>query len=76
LSQSYDEIKVFGGVAERTGQIADRQSVRGRRNVCRSLTELSAKTRRTGDGFYYLAASCWPENTTEVDLNQQWQCIA
>jgi hypothetical protein len=76
LSQSFDEIYVFGGIAERTGNTVDRASVRGRRNVCRSFTELNAKTRRTGDGYYYLAADSWPENTTEVNLNQTWECIA
>lgn len=76
MSQSFDEVQVFGGIAERTGNLVDRATVRGRRNVCRSFTELGAKTRRMGDGYYYLAVGSWPADVTEINLNQTWACIA
>jgi hypothetical protein len=72
LTHSYDEIQVFDGIAERTGNHVDRSGVRGRRGVCGSVTELSAKSRRLGDGFYYLASSAWPKDETSVDLNRPW----
>jgi hypothetical protein len=72
LSQFYDEIQVFDGVAEPTGVRIDRAGVRGRAGVCRSLSELGAKARRLGDGFYYLASPAWPADTPNVDLNRPW----
>jgi hypothetical protein len=72
MSHSYDEIQVFDGVAERTGTQLERAGIRGRRGVCRSLTELGAKSRRLGDGFYYLASSAWPADTVKVDLSRAW----
>lgn len=63
---------VFGGVAERTGNQFDREGVRGRRTMCRSVTDLGAKFRRLGDGYYYLATGVWPDRIDRVDLNQAW----
>ena len=75
LNKSFDEIHVFDGVAERTGVIVDRAGVRGRRGVCRSVTELSAKSRRLGDGYYYLASAAWPPDTQSVSLQRVWASI-
>ena len=75
LTDSYDEIQVFNGVAERTGTSFDRAGVRGRRSVCRSLTDLGAKSRRLGDGYYYLASAAWPAGETKVDLNRTWASL-
>ena len=75
MNRSFDEIQVFDGVAERTGVILDRAGVRGHRGVCRSLTELTAKSRRLGDGFYYLASSAWPPNVQSVSLVREWEAI-
>jgi hypothetical protein len=72
LGKSFDEIHVFAGIAERTGNQVDRAAVRGHRGVCRSVTDLNAKTRRMGDGYYYIAATAWPADTKSVDLNQVW----
>lgn len=72
LSRSFDEIQVFDGVAQRTGTSVDRAGVRGHRGVCRSVTELSAKSRRLGDGFYYLASTAWPPGSEELHLTRQW----
>lgn len=76
MDKSFDEIQVFDGIAERTGNRLDRSGVRGRRGVCRSITELGAKSRRMGDGFYYLATAAWPPDASEVNLNRAWTSIA
>ena len=70
MNRSFDEIQVFNGVAERTGVSVDRDGVRGRRGVCRSMTELSAKCRRLGDGYYYLASTAWPADTKTVNVRR------
>jgi hypothetical protein len=75
LNKSFDEIHVYDGVAERTGVSIDRAGVRGRRGVCRSVTELSAKSRRLGDGYYYLASTAWPPETQSVNLQRAWASI-
>ena len=68
MKKSYDEVQVYAGVAERTGVSIDRAGVRGHGGVCRSLTELSAKSRRLGDGYYYLAATAWPPDAKSVSV--------
>jgi hypothetical protein len=75
LSRTFDEVQVFNGIAERTGVSLDRAEVRGRSGVCRSLTELCAKSRRLGDGYYYLASSAWPEGTKAVNLTRAWTTL-
>ncbi len=73
MSRSFDEIQVFDSVAQRTGNQIERSGVRGRAGVCRSLTELGAKFRRLGDGYYYLAAAVWPRDVVSVNLSRAWQ---
>lgn len=75
MSKSFDEVQVFAGVAERTGVSIDRAGVRGHGGVCRSLTELAAKSRRLGDGYYYLAAAAWPAELKSVNLTQPWTAM-
>lgn len=75
MNASFDEVQVFDGIAERTGVSIDRAGVRGHRGVCRSLTELSAKSRRMGDGFYYLASAAWPADTKSVNLTRAWTAL-
>ena len=75
MDKFFDEIQVFNGVAERTGLTFDRAGVRGRRGICRSVTELTAKSRRLGDGYYYLASKAWPAETKSVDLTRPWVTI-
>jgi hypothetical protein len=72
LTHCFEEIQVFDGIAERTGNQLERAGVRGRRGVCRSITELSAKSRRIGDGFYYLLSTAWPADKTTVNLTRPW----
>jgi hypothetical protein len=76
LSKSFDEIQVYENIAERTGVSIDRAGVRGNGRVCRSFTELSAKTRRLGDGYYYLVAAAWPAETKTVDLSRPWATMS
>ncbi|HEY0787752.1 MAG TPA: hypothetical protein VGE86_03850 [Thermoanaerobaculia bacterium] len=68
----FDEIQVFEGVAERTGTTVDRATVRRSPSFCRSVSELTRKARRMGDGYFYLASLLWPEDTTKLDLTQTW----
>lgn len=71
----FDEIRVYEGVAERTGNTADRASLRGRQSVCRSLTELTKKSRRLGDGYYYLSSSVWPGSEVRMVLAEEWKTM-
>ena len=75
MARSFDEVQVFDGIAERTGASFDRAGVRGHGRVCRSFTELAAKSRRLGDGYYYLAAAAWPENERSVTLTRAWAAV-
>lgn len=75
MNKSYDELQVFDGVAERTGVTVDRAGVRGHRGVCRSLTELTAKSRRLGDGYYYIATGAWPADLKSLSLSLEWAGI-
>jgi hypothetical protein len=76
LSQSFDEVHVFNGIGERTGVRVERSAVRGRRAVCRSVSELASKARRLGDGYYYLAAFSWPADTETIDMNLSWATMS
>ena len=71
-NQMFDEIVVYEGVAERTGNTVDRKTVRGSESVCRSMTELVRKARRMGDGYFYLSIPAWPEGRTKVELSTAW----
>jgi hypothetical protein len=72
VEKLFDEIHVFDGVAERTGMSMDGVVVHGHRGMCRSITELTAKSRRFGDGYYYLASTAWPADTKSVNLTRAW----
>ena len=76
MQRSFDEVHVYDGVAERTGVSVDRAGVRGHAGVCRSITELATKSRRLGDGYYYVAASAWPDGSTSLTLVQAWVSMA
>lgn len=69
-NQQFDEIRVFEGVAERTGTTVDRDTVRRSKALCGSLSELTRKSRHMGDGYFYLASLLWPENTTQLVLRE------
>jgi hypothetical protein len=67
-----DEIQVFEGVAERTGRTVDRTAVRRSPACCSTVSDLTRKVRRMGDGYFYLASLLWPENTTKLNLSTTW----
>jgi hypothetical protein len=75
-NQQFDEIRVFEGVAERTGTTMDRATVRGSATVCRSLSELTHRARRLGDGVFYLPVSMWPEGVTQLTLSETWTTMS
>ena len=70
--ETYAEIRVYAGVAERTGATASRAVIRTRTSVCRSVRELVRKARRYGDGYFYLLVAEWPEGVTEIELSTAW----
>ena len=72
VHQQFDEIRVYEGVAERTGKTVGRDTVRRSKSVCQSMGELARKVRREGDGVFYLASNAWPENTQQVNLIAKW----
>ena len=72
MEKLFDEIQVYDGIAERTGVTVASAAVRGNHAVCRSVTELTAKSRRMGDGYYYLASNAWPADTKSVSLTRVW----
>ena len=75
IHQLFDEIRVFEGIAERTGARVDRAAVRHNSGVCRSLSELTRKARMSGDGTFYLPADLWPGTEERVDINRRWVVI-
>ena len=72
VARLFDEIHVFDSIAQPTGNRVDRGSIRQRQGTCRSLTELTAKWRRYGDGYYYLASSAWPADVATLNLRRPW----
>ena len=73
MERYFDEVQVYESVGERTGNRVDRAAIRGRAGVCRSVTELAAKFRRMGDGYYYIASTAWPADTESVNLIKAWE---
>ena len=72
VNQPFDEIRVYAGVAERTGVHFDRSAVRRSGACCRSVTELFRKARAAGDGSFYLPLSLWPANTERMSIQKPW----
>jgi hypothetical protein len=72
VNQSFDEIRVYGGVAERTGTHFERSAIRRSSGYCRSLSELVRKARALGDGNFYLPLNIWPADTDRVELQKRW----
>ncbi|HEV8660689.1 MAG TPA: hypothetical protein VGS96_18950 [Thermoanaerobaculia bacterium] len=75
-ARQFDEIRVYEGIAERTGTKVDRQTVRGSTAACPSVSELTRRVRRMGDGFFYLPVSMWPEGVTSLSLSQTWTTMS
>lgn len=75
-NQSFDEIRVYAGVAERTGVQFEKRVVRRSASFCKSLTELARKARSLGDGCFYLPLDTWPPQTERLELQKQWVVIS
>ena len=76
VKTTFDEIRVFDGVAERTGVQFERAVVRRSAGCCGSLTELIRKARAAGDGSFYLPVGVWPADTERVQLQKTWVVIS
>jgi hypothetical protein len=74
--QTFAEIRVYEGVAERTGVNFERKDVRRSSGFCGSLTELVRKARAAGDGIFYLPVKVWPADTEKLDLRKPWVVIS
>lgn len=72
IGQSFDEIRVYAGIAERTGAHFDRNSVRHSAGYCGNLPALVRKARDSGDGTFYLPVNLWPAGKESVDLHKPW----
>jgi hypothetical protein len=72
VPQSFDEIRVYEGVAERTGVHFERSAVRRCGGYCGSVTGLVRKARASGDGTYYLPLCAWPADTERLQLRKPW----
>jgi hypothetical protein len=76
LTQYFDEIRVYDGVAERTGVQFERNDVRRSGGCCSSLTELMRKARAAGDGYFYLPINNWPADTEQIALQKKWVVVS
>jgi hypothetical protein len=72
VNNKFDEVRVYEGIAERTGNTVDRDTVRGSKAVCQSVSELTRKVRNRGDGYFYLASEAWPDDKPSLDLTSKW----
>lgn len=71
------EINVFQGVGERTGVVVERSAVRGKKGLCKSMRDLTIKSRVLGDGYYYLPVDLWPDEEGPVTIHRQdWTVIS
>ena len=76
VNQTFDEIRVYAGVAERTGAHVEMNAVRRRSGCCVSVTDLIRKARASGDGTFYLPLDAWPADTERVELRKPWIVIS
>ncbi|HVT44468.1 MAG TPA: hypothetical protein VMT00_08760 [Thermoanaerobaculia bacterium] len=69
------EINVYQGVGERTGVVVERSAVRGKKSLCKSMRDLTIKSRVLGDGYYYVPIDLWPSADPVVIHRQDWTVI-
>lgn len=68
-----EEIRVFEGMAERTGEQLELGGLKAHTNGCTSMRDLVRKYRIFGDGHFYLALGNWPAGQPVVSLdNVKW----
>ena len=70
--QVYEEIRVYDGVAERTGVLFERSEVRHSEGCCGSLTGFLRKARAAGEGTFYVPVGTWPAETERIELRKPW----
>lgn len=75
-NQQFAEIRVYEQVAERTGNVLERNALRRSKNVCSTIRELARKSRSSGDGIYYLPVDAWPEGENEISLVREWTTMS
>ena len=76
VNQTLEEIRVYGGVAERTGAHVERNVVRHSGGCCASVTDLIRKARASGDGTFYLPLNIWPAHKERLELRKPWIVIS
>ena len=76
MSQGFEEIRVYEGVAERTGAVFERADVRRSGRCCTSVSALIRKARASGDGTFYLPVNVWPPDTEKIELLKPWVVIS
>ena len=72
LMSQFDEIRVYAGIAERTGVRFEGSEVRRSGSCCKSLSSLIRKARDAGDGTFYLPLKFWPSDTERIELRKEW----
>ena len=68
----YEEIRVYDGVAERTGVRFERSEVRRSEGCCDSVAGFLRKARAAGEGIFYLPLGMWPAETERMELRKPW----
>ena len=71
-TRSFEEIRVYDGVATRTGVLFERNDVRHSDACCTSVRDLIHKVRASGDGTFYLRVNAWPLGADHVELQKLW----
>ena len=70
------EISIFDGVGECTGILVERSAIRGKKSLCKSMRDLSIKSRVLGDGYYYIPMDLWPKSKEPVIVHKHdWTVI-
>ena len=68
--RALDEIQVFAGVAERTGNVIDTGGGKKPSRACTTMRDLARQYRAFGDGLFYLRPGQWPEGQTSIKLDE------
>lgn len=76
VGETYVEITVYGGIAERTGAQVERDVVRRSAGCCRSVSELLRKARSQGDGTFYLPVDLWPADQQQLEMRKPWIVVS
>src|SRR3954466_3303328 len=63
-----EEIRVFEGTAERTGEQLELRGLKSHKNGCTSMRDLVRKYKILGDGHFYLPVGNWPGGAPPLPL--------